>query len=412
MAQQNTISPYSVFGIGELQNQGFSLNNSLGGLGVALRPEAFLNPLNPASLSGLRLTTYEAGISATSMFLSEGNLNLEYFSGTLSYLSLGFPISKGLAFSTGLMPYSFQGYELLQRFEIENLEDTLAYNLNHSGSGGINRAYINVGIELFRGFSVGATCSAIFGRLNSKRDLVYSQNNYLNRRDEDIYTVRDFIFDLGAQYQTTFNEKTLILGATFQPESSLNADSEELIYTYNVVGDFEYIRDTIFPDPLNSSSGLVLPRSYVLGASFSEEKHWMVSAEFDFKEWAKLQRFDETDPQLRNATQYKLGFWWIPNHNNIHNYLSNIQYRGGLNFNTGFLSVSAFGEPISPTEISEMSFSLGFGLPLKKSKSTLNLGFQFGKRGSLNAGLVEEKYVKFQLALTFNDKWFTKRKID
>ncbi len=384
----------------------------MGGLGVALRPEAYLNPMNPASLSGLRLTTYEAGISATSMFLSEGNLNQEYFSGTLSYLSLGFPISKGFAASTGLMPYSFQGYELLQSFEIESAEDTLAYSVNHSGSGGIHRAYINFGVEPFKGFSVGATCSGIFGRLKNKRDLVYSQNDYLNRRDENTYTVRDFVVDLGAQYQTTLNDKTLTLGASFQPESRLNADSEDRIYTYNVVGDFEYVRDTIFPVSLNSSSGLVLPKSYVLGASYSEDKHWMVSAEFDFKEWAELQLFGETDPQLRNATQYKVGFWWIPNHSNIHKYLSNIQYRGGFNFNTGFLSVSAFGEPISPSEIREMSFSLGLGLPLKKSKSTLNLGFQFGKRGSLDTGLVEEKYVKFQLALTFNDKWFTKRKID
>ena len=38
LAQQNTISPYSAFGIGEVQNQGFALNNDLGGLGVALRP--------------------------------------------------------------------------------------------------------------------------------------------------------------------------------------------------------------------------------------------------------------------------------------------------------------------------------------------------------------------------------------
>ena len=92
--------------------------------------------------------------------------------------------------------------------------------------------------------------------------------------------------------------------------------------------------------------------------------------------------------------------------------MSNIQYRGGVNYNTGFLSVSAFGESISPTEINDLSLSLGLGLPLKKSKSTLNIGVQFGRRGSLGEGLVEERYIKFQLALTFNDKWFTKRKID
>jgi hypothetical protein len=411
VAQQNTISPYSVFGIGELQNQGFTLNNSLGGLGVALRSKSFLNPTNPASLSGLSLTTYEAGISATSMFLTEGNLNQEFFSGTLSYLSLGFPISEGFGASAGVLPFSFQGYKLMQSFDTESVNEATTYDVNHSGSGGIHRAYINLGLELFDGFSLGATGSSVFGRLKRQRDVVYFQDDYLNRRDENTYTVRDFVIDFGAQYQLSVKEKTVVLGASFQPQSNLKADAIDLTYTYNVLGDFEYIRDTISSFS-SSSSGLILPKSLVVGASFSEENHWLVSAELDFKEWSELKLFEQTDPQLRNATQYKVGFWWIPNQGNIHNYLSNIQYRGGVNYNTGFLSVSAFGESISPTEINDLSLSLGLGLPLKKSKSTLNIGVQFGRRGSLGEGLVEERYIKFQLALTFNDKWFTKRKID
>ena len=50
LAQQNTISPYSAFGIGEVQSQGFALNSEMGGLGLALRPNSNLNPMNPASL--------------------------------------------------------------------------------------------------------------------------------------------------------------------------------------------------------------------------------------------------------------------------------------------------------------------------------------------------------------------------
>ncbi len=411
VAQQNTISPYSVFGIGELQNQGFALNNSLGGLGVAMRPKTFLNPTNPASLSELNLTTYEVGISATSMFLTEGNLNQEFFSGTLSYLSLGFPISNNFAVSTGLMPLSFQGYELLQSSVIEFEDNSLPYDVNYSGSGGINRAYINFGLDLFQGFSLGATGSSVFGRLKRQRDVVYFQDDYLNRRDESTYTVGDLVLDFGTQYQINIQEKKIILGASFQPQTNLKADVEDLIYTYNVVGGFEYLRDTI-NSFTTSSNGLVLPKSIIVGASFSEENHWLVSAEFDFKEWSELKLFEETDPQLRNASQYKLGFWWIPNHSNVHNYMSNIQYRGGLNYNTGFFSLYALEEQESSTEINDLSLSLGLGLPLKKSKSTLNVGIQLGRRGALDEGLVKERYIKFQISLTFNDKWFTKRKID
>ena len=62
--------------------------------------------------------------------------------------------------------------------------NNLAYDINHSGSGGLNRAYANVGAELFKGFSIGATASMIFGTIKQKRDVVFSQSDIFNRRDE------------------------------------------------------------------------------------------------------------------------------------------------------------------------------------------------------------------------------------
>ena len=49
---------------------------------------------------------------------------------------------------------------------------------------------------------------------------------------------------------------------------------------------------------------------------------------------------------------------------------------------------------------------------MKRSKTTTNISIQIGKRGAANNGLVEERYLKFLAAFTFNDKWFKKRKID
>jgi hypothetical protein len=64
------------------------------------------------------------------------------------------------------------------------------------------------------------------------------------------------------------------------------------------------------------------------------------------------------------------------------------------------------------TDIHEMSLSLGLGLPIKRSKTTANLGLEVGRRGTQDAGLVEESFIKFHLAFTFNDNWFSQRKID
>lgn len=410
LAQQNTVSPYSAFGIGENQPQGFSLNSALGGVGVAMRGGNFLNPINPASLSAMTNTTFETGFSGTSIFLRDKTLSREAFVSSLAYLSLGFPISKGFAVSGGLSPYSFKGFDLSQNFTFTDQEDTLDYTINHNGSGGLNRAYTNFGIEL-DGFSFGATASMIFGTLNQKRDLVFNDSQELRRRDESSYIVRDLTYDFGFQYQTNISDKQITIGATYSPETTLNAKTKEAIYTFDIINGTELIRDTVEAFE-NSTNKLLLPKSYAIGLALQKETEWFISAEIDFKEWSQMTLFNAQDPNIKDATQFRLGAWWIPNAQDVHNYLNIIQYRAGFNYNTGHISTTAFGVSGPPTEINDISISFGLGLPMKRSKTTTNISIQLGKRGAVNNGLVEERYLKFVAAFTFNDNWFKKRKID
>ena len=411
LAQQNTISPYSSFGIGEIQPQEFSLNNALGGVGAALRTEGYLNPLNPASLSAINTTVFETGITGSAIYLTDNILSQESFTSSLSYLSLGFPIYDGIAVSGGLLPYSFKGFELTQNFDSSDELGNLAYDISHSGSGGLNRAYANVGAQLFKGLSIGATASMIFGTIKQKRDVVFSQSDIFNRRDEYTYTTKDYAYDFGFQYLTNIGKKNLIFGATYCPKSNLRAWNKGVVYTYDMSSDFEYIRDTteVF---LTASNGLVIPQSYAIGLALEEQDRWFVSGEVDFKEWTQMTLFSDLDPNLKDATQFKLGAWWIPNAKDVHNYLNTVQYRAGFNYNTGHLSVSALGTNNSKTDITDISLSFGLGLPMRRSNTIANIGIKLGKTGTTKDGLIEENYIKLNLAFTFNDKWFKQRKID
>ena len=411
LAQQNTISPYSSFGIGEPQLQGFTLNSTLGGVGAALRTANYLNPTNPASLSAINTTVFEAGLTGMGVFLTDNTLSQESFTSTLSHLSLGFPVHPGVVISGGLLPYSFRGFELTQTYDLSNDNNNLEYDVNHSGSGGLNRAYANLGAELFKGLSVGVTASMIFGTIKNKRDVVFPQSDILNRSDEYSYTTRDYTHDFGIQYITNVGKKNLIFGATYCPESNLRASNRGVIYTYDVSSDLEYIRDTteVFS---SASNDLILPQSYAIGLALEEQSRWFVSGELDFKEWSQMSLFSDLNPNIKDATQFKFGAWWIPNAKDVHNYFNIIQYRAGFNYNTGHLSVSALGTGSPQTEITDISLSFGLGLPMRRSNTIANLGIQIGKMGTTDGGLIEEKYIKLNVAFTFNDKWFKKRKID
>ena len=47
----NAFSPYSMYGIGELQTPGVVAQRSMGGVGLGMRSSVMVNPLNPAAYS-------------------------------------------------------------------------------------------------------------------------------------------------------------------------------------------------------------------------------------------------------------------------------------------------------------------------------------------------------------------------
>jgi len=87
---------------------------------------------------------------------------------------------------------------------------------------------------------------------------------------------------------------------------------------------------------------------------------------------------------------------------NFTNYLSKITYRGGFRYeNTGLV--------INNVSILDRAVTFGLGLPLNGTFSNINIGFEYGKRGTTNAGLIEENYSNISFGFSFNDKWFQRR---
>ena len=59
--------------------------------------------------------------------------------------------------------------------------------------------------------------------------------------------------------------------------------------------------------------------------------------------------------------------------------------------------------------INDLGATIGLGLPVPGAFSNINVGFEYGQRGTTNAGLVQENYANFSIGLSLNDKWFVKR---
>ena len=72
--------------------------------------------------------------------------------------------------------------------------------------------------------------------------------------------------------------------------------------------------------------------------------------------------------------------------------------------NTGLL--------INDERVNDMAVHAGIGLPVGIYTSNLNIGLEYGKKGTKNNNLIQENYFSISIGLSLNDRWFEKRKFN
>ena len=96
------------------------------------------------------------------------------------------------------------------------------------GGGSINMLYLGVAGRLFKGFSIGANISYMFGTIyNDTYAYTSTGSTSLLERQID---VRDFHLDFGAQYNFDIARNTFTLGLTYSPGKKLLGHYREYFY--------------------------------------------------------------------------------------------------------------------------------------------------------------------------------------
>ena len=146
-----TSSPYSRYGLGELNLQTFAAPSAMGGSFIAYHQDTvapfFINVANPAGLASMKLSVFELGGQAQFTKISSHSSSINKNNSNFSYASVGFPIKRlgGAAF--GIMPYSTVGYKITSSQQDANV-GSMTYVFN--GDGGVNKAFIGVGLKPFK----------------------------------------------------------------------------------------------------------------------------------------------------------------------------------------------------------------------------------------------------------------------
>lgn len=399
-AQEGTASPYSFYGIGDVKFKGTVENRSMGGVSV-FNDSIHVNLQNPASFSHLKFTTFTVGANYNDVKLKTDAESEKATRTTIDYLVVAMPISKKFGAALGLLPFSSVGYK------IENVnEDSSQPSSKYFGEGGVNRFFGGLGYKFNDNLSIGADINYNFGNISTNSVEFIPVIQY-GTRELNTSRVRGVNFNFGAMYNRKITEKLTLFGSlAYSPEGSLNIDNERNITTVLVTTNFAVIPQE---DGITqvSTSKLKLPSKYVFGAGIGEVRKWAVGTELTLQQTSNFgNRFNDIDNvEYENSTKFSLGGYYIPKYNSFNRYLERVTYRAGFNYeNTGLV--------INNESINNYGITFGLGLPLGGSFSNINVGFEYGKRGTTNAGLVEENYTNVFISLSLNDRWFVKRKYE
>ena len=417
VAQRSNSSPYSFFGIGEEFNPKTVEQAAMGGIGAAYAHTYRLNFINPAANSNLKVATYTIGGLSNNLTIEDNTGKQSANSSSLSYISLGFPIGKNSAFVAGLQPVSSVGYSFVNILD-DNNDGITDQVTRFDGKGGASRIYGSFATKLHKNFSLGLELSYIFGNIDNS---ILSQVRNSDRftKDKEVIQVRGGEVKIGALYEKELkNDLILNAGAAFKLGSDIKTSGNNYLYSLkftNTGG--EIPRDTLSSTSI--SEKIKNPLKTTLGVGLGKVNKWFAGIDYEFQK-----AFDNTNLTTSgnngyaygDSNRFSIGGFYLPKVNSISSYWNRVTYRAGLKFEKTGLLVNNTGVANNFTEIKDFGMSFGLSLPLSSQLSNINLGVEYGKRGTLKNNLIKENYFNFRISLSLNAvgnlSWFQKRKID
>ena len=406
IAQNNTNSPYTRYGYGDLSDQSFGNSKAMGGIAFGLRDGAQINPTNPASYTAIDSLTFlfEGGVSLQNMNISGGGLKLNAKNASFDYLAMQFRLAPWMAMSVGLLPYSNVGYTVS---DSQTTDNDLTYSRSFTGDGGLHQLYVGAGVKVLKNLSVGVNASYFWGDLTRTRSVIFPQmssSTYYSYNRQMAVSISDYKLDFGVQYTQELNKKhSFTVGAIYSPKHKLNNDDNSTIQVGSSTTE-------------KMDATLELPNTFGVGFTYNYDKRLTLGMDYSLQQWSKTefgiattdinvrQDFEETYAYC-DRTKISVGAEYIPNLIG-RSYFAHIKYRLGAYYTTPYYKID--GKKASR----EYGVTAGFGLPVPRSRSILSISGQFVRVKGLETNMVNENIFRVSIGLTFNERWFFKRRVE
>ncbi|MFK7001764.1 porin family protein [Flavobacterium oreochromis] len=389
-AQTGSASFYSSYGLGETKFANSVENRSMAGMGVVM-DSIHINFQNPAGLSVMKLTSLAMGGAFSKVAFRNTSVEEKAQRVTFDYLTAAFPLTNKLGVGVGLYANSYVGYKINSKVDLNTR--------NLEGFGGMNRAYVALGYKITPKFSLGAEFDYDFGII--QKNIIYAYDTDVNATFErSKYEVRGGNIKLGGFYKTKISQYDFVTSGTVDLPLGLRVEE---LKTKGLISTVTASEISFGVDQKNSFRNN--RHQFTFGSTFGIDKKWTIAFESSFATKGDIELDDNKSLVGEEKAKIAIGGYYIPKYNAFSGYLNRVVYRGGLRYEN--VGIVAKGESIK-----DKAITLGVGLPLGGTFSNVNIGFEYGQKGTTASDLVKENYMNFSIGLSFNDRWFVKRRYD
>ena len=403
-------SPYSIYGIGDISQEGTAFNKSMGGVGLATRNRRFINYLNPAAVTARDSLSFMAdfGLQQSNKVYSQGKLKSAHNTFNIYNFVMSFPIYRSSAFMVGITPFSDVGYDFSS---IETDPNIIGQTGNISydsyGTGSVYQVFAGAGVTFWKRLSIGAEAIYYFGNIDKVTNMDYSNSSYRSVNSGSDLMVRGTTGKFGLQYEQKLGgDVSMIIGATYRLSTSLKGTA--LNYRY---ANQDSVTDTLKNESADlRKAGLRIADELGVGISFKGGEKW--SAEFNYlrSDWRNSGFDSASGFSVKSDTEtfssavsqsFRAGFEIVPNRNDIRYYLRRCAYRAGVYYDQSYYKLNG-------NNVNSMGITLGVTLPVFRLYNGLTLGVDLGQRASTRNNMIRERYATFVVGFNIHDIWFQK----
>lgn len=406
LSAQNTSSPYSIIGLGDIEKGYFDRTSALGYAGVALSSDRYLFVGNPASLAFLDKPNFRnpfyfdvsvryknvnyAGAAITNSTANQSN--------DMQFKRISFAIKpkSKWALSFGLLPFSNANYSFVGVKKIQG--DNFGVNANYDGTGSTNLIYLTNSFLITKNLSFGVQSSFMFGQFEDKETIYSSITDSVLSTDRNIYLTSPY-FKGGLLYKI---KATKDLGLSFGANGSLKT---------NVAANYQLtVKDgnTNLKDVKETRNNYTsLPLMGTIGFAATYKNKYTLVVDYAAQNWSSL-KYKGSNYALTNSSRISAGLQYSNNETikDIKDGSTSIfeksAFQIGYFYNNSYLTI--YGQPIK-----EWGVTLGASKQLNRSGLGIQGTIEIGSRGSTDKGLIKENITQLGLTISYRDFWFTKK---